>query len=211
MSIELVETHTILPDIISPGATVVDCGANLGLFSLAMIRRFGCVCYAIEAAPETFKKIPDNPSLSRYNFALAASDGLVTMSVDEDITRSTIKSGSTGARIENVVAVQGRRLSDFLAQGISGRCPDLVKMDIEGAEIEVAIVSQLTVAAALNDDCAINGADDAPLARRSSSPPSMLWLIAEMLRSVQACPGLAKMGGVQEGLSNVFTRIGLTA
>ena len=59
------------------------------------------------------------------------------MLVNEDITRSTIKIGQTGARIENVVAVQGRRLSDFLAQETLGRSPDLVKMDIEGAEIEV--------------------------------------------------------------------------
>ena len=41
MSIEVIETHTILPDIISPGSIVVDCGANVGRFSLEMIRRFG--------------------------------------------------------------------------------------------------------------------------------------------------------------------------
>ena len=47
MSIEVVETHTILPDIVSPGSIVVDCGANVGRFSLEMIRRFGCLCYAL--------------------------------------------------------------------------------------------------------------------------------------------------------------------
>ena len=57
MSIEVVETHTILPDIISPGSIVVDCGANVGRFSLEMIRRFGCLCYAIGAAPGTFSNL----------------------------------------------------------------------------------------------------------------------------------------------------------
>ena len=38
MSIEVIETHTILPDIVSPGSIVVDCGANVGRFSLEMIR-----------------------------------------------------------------------------------------------------------------------------------------------------------------------------
>ena len=68
MSIEVVETHTILSDIVSPGSIVVDCGANVGRFSLEMIRRFGCLCYAIEAAPDTFSKIPTTANLHRYKF-----------------------------------------------------------------------------------------------------------------------------------------------
>ena len=107
MSIEVVETHTILPDIVSPGSIVVDCGANVGRFSLAMIRRFGCLCHAIEAAPDTFSKIPTMANLHRYNFALCATNKLVMMSIDEDITRSTIKVSSK----ENTVAV--RHLGEF--------------------------------------------------------------------------------------------------
>jgi hypothetical protein len=33
MSIEFIDTHTILPDIVSPGSIAVDCGANVGRFS----------------------------------------------------------------------------------------------------------------------------------------------------------------------------------
>jgi FkbM family methyltransferase len=140
MSIEVVETHTILPDIVLPGSIVVDCGANVGRFSLEMIRRFGCLCYAIEAAPDTFSKIPTTANLHRYNFALCATNKLVMMSIDEDITHNTIKATSK----ENMIAVQGRQLGEFLAHEVDGRNVDLVKMDIEGAEIEVI--------ASLNDD-----------------------------------------------------------
>src|SRR5262245_18425805 len=94
MSIEVVETHTILPDIISTGSIVVDCGANVGRLSLEMIKRFGCLCYAIEAAPDTFSKIPTMANLHRYNFALCATNKQIMMSIDEDITRSTIIAGS---------------------------------------------------------------------------------------------------------------------
>ena len=140
MSIEVIETHTILPDIISPGSIVVDCGANVGRFSLEMIRRFGCLCYAIEAAPDTFGKIPITSNLHRYNFAICATNKLVMMSIDEDITRRAITAGPK----ENMVAVQGRHLGEFLADEVVGTTIDLVKMDIEGAEIEVI--------ASLNDD-----------------------------------------------------------
>jgi FkbM family methyltransferase len=133
MSIEVIETHTILPDIISRGSVVIDCGANVGCFSLEMIRRFGCVCYAIEAAPETFKKIPSAANLYRYNFALCGANKLVAISIDSDRTRSAMRSEPT----ENTITVQGRRLDEFLACEVGGRNIDLVKMDIEGAEIEV--------------------------------------------------------------------------
>jgi FkbM family methyltransferase len=136
MSIEIVETHTILPDIISPGSIVLDCGANIGRFSLEMIKRFSCVCYAIEAAPETFRRIPNGSNLYRYNFALCADNKPVAISIDEDITRSTIK-GVSNDKIEHIAVVQGRRLGEFLAHELGNRNIDLVKMDIEGAEIEV--------------------------------------------------------------------------
>jgi FkbM family methyltransferase len=137
MSIALIETHTILPDIISPGSTVVDCGANIGGFSLEMIKRYSCVCYAIEAAPETFRKIPDASNLRRYNFALCADNKPVAISIDEDTTRSTIKGFSNDKKNERIAVVQGRRLGEFLARELGNRNIDLVKMDIEGAEIEV--------------------------------------------------------------------------
>ena len=90
MSIEAVETHTILPDIIS-SSIVVDCGPNVGRFSLEMIRRFGCICYAIEAAPDTFNKMSNRQTCIVTILRYAEPNKIVTMSIDEDITRSTLK------------------------------------------------------------------------------------------------------------------------
>lgn len=137
MSITNVATHTILPDIISRGSTVIDCGANIGLFSLEMIRRFGSICYAIEAAPDVFKRIPQLPNLHRFNFALCGRGGDVTLVVDdEDTTRSTVQENVRELHRKNVV-VQGRNLQEFLHSELPHHNFDVVKMDIEGAEIEV--------------------------------------------------------------------------
>ena len=134
MSIGVIETHTILPDIILPDSIVVDCGANVGRFSMEMIRRFGCLCYAIEAAPLTFRQIPTMPNLHRYNFAVCATNNLVTMSINkEDSTRSIVNLNST----QKSVTVKGCHLGEFLERELAGRTIDLIKMDIEGSEIEV--------------------------------------------------------------------------
>ena len=68
MSIEIIETHSVLPDIIHQGSIVVDCGANVGRFSLEMIKSFDCFCYAIEAAPNTFKQNSRSGKLASLQF-----------------------------------------------------------------------------------------------------------------------------------------------
>ena len=137
MSITVVATHSIFPGVVPPrDATVIDCGANIGLFSLEMIRRFGCTCYAIEAAPDVFQKIPDMPNLHRFNFALCGRAGNVTLALDEaDTTRSTIKE-NVSEHAKKSAVIQGRSLQEFLNNEIPNRKIDLIKMDIEGAEIE---------------------------------------------------------------------------
>jgi hypothetical protein len=111
MSIEVVETIRYYPISIELGENVVDYGANVGRFSSEIIRRFDCLCYAVEPAPDTFSKIPITANLHRYNFALCTTNKLVTMSIDDDITRSATALGG------------------LLAYKVAGRTVDLLKMD----------------------------------------------------------------------------------
>jgi FkbM family methyltransferase len=134
MSIEIVESHSILPHLVRRGGVVVDCGANLGAFSMQMIRRFRCWCYAFEASPTVFRRMAVHSNLVSRNLAICGNDRIVSLTLSEDITKNRIDRAITGS--DSFAMVQGRHLGGLLSElGIADI--DLLKMDIEGAELEV--------------------------------------------------------------------------
>jgi FkbM family methyltransferase len=135
MPVEIIESHSILPDIVRRGGVVVDCGANLGAFSMEMIRRFQCQCYAFEASPAVFARMSEHSNLISRNIAVCDSDRTVVVTANEDdITRNRIVDGQTGT--DSLIRVEGRHLAAILREfGISQI--EVLKMDIEGAELKV--------------------------------------------------------------------------
>jgi FkbM family methyltransferase len=135
MPIEVVESHSILPDLVRCGGVVVDCGANLGAFSMEMIRRFECQCYAFEASPAVFARMAKHSNIVSRNIAICDRDRAVFITTEEDITRNrVVVGGRIGA--EPLVQVEGRQLAAVLREfGVDQI--EVLKMDIEGAELEV--------------------------------------------------------------------------
>jgi len=135
MPIETIESHSLLPDLIRRGGVVIDCGANLGAFSRVMVERFGCRVLAVEASPDVCARIPRLPGLTTVNVAVCGVDGPVKLAVDEDITRTTIAQRAGDGR--PVIEVPGRSLLALLEEaGVSGDM-EVLKLDIEGAELGV--------------------------------------------------------------------------
>lgn len=56
-----VRGHSIHSGFVNQESTIVDLGSNLGEFSGQMSSKFGCKCYAVEALPSLYAKIPDHP------------------------------------------------------------------------------------------------------------------------------------------------------
>jgi FkbM family methyltransferase len=133
--IELIESHTLLPDLIRPGGLVVDCGANLGAFSRAMIERFGCRVLAFEASPDVFARLPTLRGFAARNVAVCGKDGPVSLAIDEDISRTAIATGTPGGR--HTLEVPGRSLTGLLAEAGTTSEIEVLKLDIEGAELDV--------------------------------------------------------------------------
>jgi FkbM family methyltransferase len=131
MPLENIESHSLLPDLVAVGGTVIDCGANVGAFARIMVERFFCRVLAIEASPEVSRQLPDLPGMQTYNVAICGTDGPVWLAVDADSTRTAI-SVSAGT-----IEVPGRTLASLISDaGITGQI-EVLKLDIEGAELSV--------------------------------------------------------------------------
>ncbi len=135
MPLVTIRDHTFLDGNLGPGSVVLDLGANVGDFARQMIARFGCRCYCVEAAPDPFRKIPTDVRLTKANFAVSSRSGMADLHIDSNSESSSLQpSGGNDRR--PVVTVAAKTLGEVFTE-FEVRQADLVKMDIEGAEIGV--------------------------------------------------------------------------
>jgi len=131
--IETIYDHTVHPRYLGPQSEVLDLGANYGLFAKAITARFGCRCIAVEPTPEPFAAIAESPLISKLQAAAASKSGTVPFHVATDSIFSSLYPTSSVVR---VIEVRALSLSD-LFDLVETRPLDLLKMDVEGAEIEL--------------------------------------------------------------------------
>ncbi len=163
----------LLESLIEPGATVYDIGANVGVYSIRMARLAGpegrLVC--IEANPICVQFL-------RTNLLLAKLENVDIMPVavmhKSDETRFAVNYGNTnlglseesghyGVKVGHEVTVPCFRLDD-LVERYCLRPPDVIKMDIEGAEYLAALGMRqilkerrpLLMIEMHGEDCAVN-------------------------------------------------------
>lgn len=133
-----------------PPTTVVDVGANVGLVTTALLRRFpGATVHAFEPTPETAAvlrtRLGGDPRVVINEVALAATAGTASFRVDQHTHGGG--SNSLLAHTENFatrastdryrsVEVATTTLDAYVAERGIERV-DLVKLDVEGAELQV--------------------------------------------------------------------------
>lgn len=134
MPVATIEDHTLVPRVLGPESVVIDLGGNAGEFSAAMVRRFGCTCHAVEPNPAMVAQIPSDPRLHIYRYAVGGARGEATFHVSEEDplgsslhpVETTTYSETLTVSVETLSGVMERVEADWI---------DLVKVDIEGAEI----------------------------------------------------------------------------
>lgn len=127
--------HHFYTDILDSNSIVIDLGAHRGEFSLQLSETFGCKCYAVEAAPDLCGLIPENDLVKSYNYVVNDNNQPVKLHLANNPECNTIHH-LPAANTETVVQVQGITLERFLEINQIEQV-DLLKVDIEGAEIEL--------------------------------------------------------------------------
>jgi FkbM family methyltransferase len=134
--LEIVVRHCYRVPDVEP-ATVIDGGANIGFFTLAAVSRWPRAdVISVEPHPENADMLARALSTNGLRAeivpaALAAKSGRTRFHV-RDANRGSI--GTAEGPEERAIDVAAMRLSDLYARA---RQPCLIKLDIEGAEVEV--------------------------------------------------------------------------
>ncbi|BAZ10112.1 hypothetical protein NIES4071_19260 [Calothrix sp. NIES-4071] len=127
--------HHFYANLINHNSIVVDLGSHLGEFSHQISTLAGCKCYAIEALPSLYVKIQETPLVKKFNNAISLSNQPVKFGVTDNPEFNHIDKWSVDNVIETIT-VEGISLESFM-QEQHIQSIDLLKMDIEGAEIDL--------------------------------------------------------------------------
>lgn len=134
--VDRIEDHSFLASGLHSGSVVVDLGMCYGDFATGIAERYGCRIVGAEPVPEFFGKLPALKRLSAYPLALSGREGIVTLYLNASGCPTTSPGlvEDSGASVE----VPALTLDSFLAEaGVTH--VDLLKVDIEGAEIPMLL------------------------------------------------------------------------
>src|SRR5215469_6631118 len=134
-----------LKAMLAPDMTIYDVGANVGFFSVIAARLLGpkgrVICF--EPLPENFRQISHNAMLNGFTNiqviekALGNFDGEASFWTSGEPTwGKLVSTGKTPDKMTGEIMVPVRRLDGIVADnGLP--TPDVIKIDVEGAEADV--------------------------------------------------------------------------
>jgi FkbM family methyltransferase len=133
--------HRLMDRVLRPGMTVLDVGANVGYNTVYAAARVGARgrVVALEPAADNFAVLQENiaandlANVASHRLAAGAGAGVRRLFVRGDLSAvNSFYSESCYSDVTGVADVTVVRLDDVWAG-----TPDLVKIDVEGAELEV--------------------------------------------------------------------------
>ena len=134
------ELLNTIKDEVKPGFSAIDLGANIGYITLLLsdlVGKKGKVL-AIEPEPENFEILKYNLELNKIknvepiNLAISESDGSICFHIGKSSNLSSIlpSKNSTSKKVD----VKCSTLTSLLK---NRSYPNIIKMDVEGAEVEI--------------------------------------------------------------------------
>jgi FkbM family methyltransferase len=135
MRIERFYGHSILVDPLNSASQILDLGANHGLFALAMVDRFRCQPVCVEPDPSIYAELAANPKISAINAAVSTQGGRAKFYVAQNQECSSLIRPSVSETVDEIEC-QTVTMDGLLAK-IDGKQIDVLKVDIEGLELQL--------------------------------------------------------------------------
>lgn len=130
--------HTFFASALNAQSIVVDAGGNRGDFARGMSERFGCRVFVLEPVPELFESIAaTTPNVRKFPCALTPESGTFRFNVARNPEANSLRALRPEEAIGEI-EVRGVSLGDFMREQELDRI-DLLKIDVEGAEIEILL------------------------------------------------------------------------
>ncbi len=137
---------------LKPGMTVADIGANAGYYSLiASPKILSGRVYSFEPSPLSYKELKENITLNKISNIIPINMGISSLTTESSFYISnadnTGMSGLTraGNFSGSVETIQLTTLDEFVRKEEIDKI-DIIKMDIEGAEVQALMGMQNTIA-----------------------------------------------------------------
>ena len=138
------DVRAALLHFLKPGGTFVDCGANIGYFSVMAQQIVGSAgrVVAIEANPATFclleRNLDANGAAEAINCAVAAhtADAELFVPREGDVYSCLRTGGLVDGNDAQAIRVPGRTLDEIVMSLRLTRL-DLLKLDVEGGELDI--------------------------------------------------------------------------
>ena len=135
-----IHTHTIYTPPLGADAVVLDLGAYRGEFAQEMSARYGGTYYLVEANPVLAEALRVEGNFPVWHYAVADTEGPIHFHIaynDEGSSILNLPMESVyNCVLRETVQVQAKKLESLLTEIRAPRI-DLLKMDIEGAEVMV--------------------------------------------------------------------------
>lgn len=139
---EDLETEIVRAEV-RPGMTIIDLGGNIGYYTLILAELVGPTgkVYAVEPFPASYQRLVDNVKLNGYtgiveHAQMAISDKTGTAKfflAEADNVHSLVNYTKYTGVEQASIDVPTATLDDFVR---NKRSPDLIRMDIEGGELQ---------------------------------------------------------------------------
>ena len=135
-----IQGHTLYADALKADSIIIDLGANLGRFSQEMKSRFGGRYYLVEANPVLVEKIRQQGEFPVWGNVIASKPGMVSFNIAKNDTGSSVltlpQQSIWNSVLEKTIEVPAITLEQLMSLTETTHI-DLLKMDIEGTEVEI--------------------------------------------------------------------------